>query len=82
MHYHLRPRRPLGCQGHRAGLTLLVRCTLDLGRQIAVRLFGRAQLANVVPTIAARQRKLDYARGHIALNPARVKSLQLGAVAE
>jgi hypothetical protein len=43
-------------------------------------LFGRAQLANVVPSIAARQRKLDDARGHgsiIALNPARVKPLGL-----
>jgi hypothetical protein len=29
-----------------------------------VRLFGRAQLAHIVPTIAARQRKVDDARGH------------------
>jgi hypothetical protein len=33
MHYHLRPRRPLGCQGHRAGLTLLVRCMITQSKK-------------------------------------------------
>ena len=49
---------------------------LDAAGQLAMRLFGRAQLAHIVPTIAARQRKVDDARG-LALNPARVKSLVL-----
>jgi hypothetical protein len=29
-----------------------------------MRLLGGTQLANVVPTITARQRKMDDARGH------------------
>jgi len=37
---------------------------LDAAGQLAMRLFGRAQLANVVPTITARQRKVDDARRH------------------
>ena len=37
---------------------------LDAAGQLAVCLFGCAQLANVVPTIAARQREVDDARGH------------------
>ncbi len=37
---------------------------LDPVGQLPMRLFGQTQLAHMVPTIPARQRKVDDARGH------------------